>query len=157
MRLFKLLPLLLLPFLAACTDLRATYEIKGSAHALTLIRVTGLPWQKTAKYAIVSARMPDCMRRHPMSEAGLNAKVEVYSPGNDAWILKQNASMYVVETRTCEGFAKLDKVPDSGMGALVGMFEMRKDVLVFVAAPKPPPPVEAPAADLLPAENSFGR
>ena len=157
MRLFKLLPLLLLPFLAACTDLRATYEIKGSAHALTLIRVTGFPWEKTAKYSIVAARMPDCMRRHPMSETGLGAKVEVYSPGNDAWILKQNASMYVVETRTCEGFAKLDKVPDSGMGALVGRFEMRKDVLVFVAAPKPPPPVEAPAADLLPAENSFGR
>ena len=157
MRLFKLLPLLLLPFLAACTDLRATYEIKGSAHALTLIRVTGFPWEKTAKYSIVAARMPDCMRRHPMSETGLGAKVEVYSPGNDAWILKQNASMYVVETRTCEGFAKLDKVPDSGMGALVGTFEMRKDVLVFVAAPKPPPPVEAPAADLLPAENSFGR
>lgn len=157
MRLFKLLPLLLLPFLAACTDLRATYEIKGSAHALTLIRVTGFPWEKTAKYSIVAARMPDCMRRHPMSETGLGAKVEVYSPGNDAWILKQNASMYVVETRTCEGFAKLDKVPDSGMGALVGMFEMRKDVLVFVAAPKPLPPVEAPAADLEPAENSFGR
>lgn len=157
MRLFKLLPLLLLPFLAACTDLRATYEIKGSAHALTLIRVTGFPWEKTAKYSIVAARMPDCMRRHPMSETGLGAKVEVYSPGNDAWILKQNASMYVVETRTCEGFAKLDKVPDSGMGALVGTFEMRKDVLVFVAAPKPLPPVEAPAADLLPAENSFGR
>ena len=157
MRLFKLLPLLLLPFLAACTDLRATYEIKGSAHALTLIRVTGFPWEKTAKYSIVAARMPDCMRRHPMSETGLGAKVEVYSPGNDAWILKQNASMYVVETRTCEGFAKLDKVPDSGMGALVGMFEMRKDVLVFVAAPKPLLPVEAPAADLEPAENSFGR
>ena len=153
MRLFKLLPLLLLLFLAGCTDLRATYEIKGSAHALTLIRVTGLPWQKTAKYAIVSARMPDCMRRHPMSEAGLNAKVEVYSPGNDAWILKQNASMYVVETRSCEGFAKLDKVPDSGMGALVGTFEMKKDVLVFVAAPKPPPSVEAPVADPEPVAN----
>ncbi len=120
MRLFKLLPLLLLPFLAACTDLRATYEIKGSAHALTLIRVTGFPWEKTAKYSIVAARMPDCMRRHPMSETGLGAKVEVYSPGNDAWILKQNASMYVVETRTCEGFAKLDKVPDSGMGHWLG-------------------------------------
>ena len=137
MRLFRLLPLLLLPFVAACSDQRATYEIQGSAHALTLIRVTGFPWEKTAKYSIVAARMPDCMRRHPMSEAGLNAKVEVYSPGNGAWILKQNGSMYVVETRTCEGFARLDKVPDEGMGALVGTFEMRNDNLVFVAAPKP--------------------
>ncbi len=49
MRLFKLLPLLLLPFLAACTDLRATYEIKGSAHALTLLRVTGCPGVMAAK------------------------------------------------------------------------------------------------------------
>ena len=137
MRLSRLLPLLLLPFLVACTDLRATYEIKGSAHALTLIRETSFPWVKKAKYAIVAARMPDCMRRHPMSEAGMNARVELYSPGNDAWILKQNGSMYVVETRTCEGFAKLDKVPDEGMGVLVGTFEMRNDNLVFVAAPKP--------------------
>ena len=137
MRLSRLLPLLLLPFFAACTDLRATYEIKGSAHALTLIRETSFPWVKKAKYAIVAARMPDCMRRHPMSEAGMNAKVELYSPGNDAWILKQNGSMYVTETRTCEGFAKLDKVPDEGMGALLGTFEMRNDNLVFVAAPKP--------------------
>ena len=137
MRLSRLLPLLFLPFLMACTDLRATYEIKGSAHALTLIRETGFPWVKKAKYAIVAARMPDCMRRHPMSEAGMNARVELYSPGNDAWILKQNGSMYVTETRTCEGFAKLDKVPDEGMGALLGTFEMRNDNLVFVAAPKP--------------------
>lgn len=143
MRLLKLLPVLFLPLFAACTDLRATYEIQGSAHALTLIRVTGLPWEKTAKYSIVAARMPDCMRRHPMSEAGLDAKVEVYSPGNGAWILKQGDSMFVVETRTCEGFAKLDKVPDSGMGEFAGTFEMSKDNLVFVPAPKP----SAPAAN----------
>ena len=68
MRLSRLLSLLLLPFLVACTDLRATYEIKGSAHALTLIRETSFPWVKKAKYAIVAARMPDCMRRHPMSK-----------------------------------------------------------------------------------------
>ena len=129
--------LLSLAVLAACSDQRAAVELKGGASTLTLIRVTGMPWQKTAKYDIVAARMPDCMRRHPMSEAGMNARVELYSPGNDAWILKQNGSMYVVETRTCEGFAKLDKVPDEGMGALLGTFEMRNENLVFVAAPKP--------------------
>ena len=144
-RLLPLLPLLLLPFLSACTDLRTTFEIKGSAHALTLIRVTGMPWEKTAKYSIVAARMPDCMRRHPMSEAGLNAKVEVYSPGNDAWILKQNGRMYVVETRTCEGFAKLEAVPDGGMGPLMGAFEMSGDLLVFKTAPKVEPPPVSPA------------
>ena len=153
MHLSRLLPLLLLPFLAACSDLRATFEIKTSAHTLSLIRVTSYPWQKTAKYSIVAARMPDCMRRHPMSEAGLNARVEVYSPGNDAWILKQDERMFVVETRTCEGFAKLDAVPDSGLGTLMGVFEMRKDELVFTATPKVEQSPPAPAADAAPATN----
>ena len=153
MHLSRLLPLLLLPFLAACSDQRATFEIQGSAHALTLIRVTSYPWVKTAKYSIVAARMPDCMRRHPMSEAGRESKVEVYSPGNDAWILKQDDAMFVVEARTCEGFAKLDKIPDSGTGALMGAFEMSKDVLVFVAAPKPPVITPVPVVEPVPAAN----
>ena len=55
--------------------------------------------------------------------------MEVYSPGNDAWILRQGKQMYVVETRTCEGFAKLDKEPDSGLGVLMGAFEMRQRVV----------------------------
>ncbi len=132
----RFLPFLLLPFLGGCTDLRATFEIRGSAHALSLIRITGMPWEKTAKYSIVAARMPDCMRRHTMSEAGLNTRVEVFAPGNDAWILRQNGSMYVVETRTCEGFARLDAVPEGGLGPLMGSFEMRGNALVFSAAPK---------------------
>jgi len=153
MHLSRLLPLLLVPFLAACSDLRATFEIKTSAHALSLIRVTSYPWSKTAKYSIVAARMPDCMRRHPMSEAGFNARVEVYSPGNDAWILKQGERMFVVETRTCEGFAKLDAVPDGGLGPLMGTFEMRKNELIFSAAPKVEPSAPAPAAAAAPATN----
>lgn len=128
--------LALLPLLAACTDLRATFEIKGSAHALSLIRVTGMFWEKTAEYSIVAARMPDCMRRHALGKAGLKARVEVYSPGNDAWILRRGKQMYVVETRTCEGFAKLDKEPDSGLGVPMGVFEMRGSELVFTPAVK---------------------
>lgn len=147
------LPLFLLPLLAACSDQRASFEIKGSAHALTLIRVTGMPWDKTAKYTIVAARMPDCMRRHPMPDAGLEARVEVYSPGNDAWILKQDGRMYVVETRSCEGFAALDKAPEGGVGPLAGSFEMRSDTLVFTAAPKVEPPPQPAAAEPAPATN----
>ena len=125
--------------LAACSDQRASYEIKGSANSLSLIRVTGMPWEKTAKYSIVAARLPDCMRRHAMGKAPLNAKVEIYSPGNDAWIVKLGRQMYVTETRSCEGFAKLDKAPDEGLGPLMGTFEMRAETLVFTAAPQPVP------------------
>ena len=142
MSLARLVPLLLLPLLAACSDQRATFEIKGGAHSLSLIRVIGMPWAKTAEYSVVASRMPDCMRRHAMQEAGLEAKVEVFAPGNDAWILRQDSRMYVVETRTCEGFARLDAVPEGGLGPLMGTFEMRGGTLAFVSAPRaePPPP-----------------
>ena len=135
----RFLPLLLLLLLAACSDSRATFEIKGSAHSLSLIRITSYPWDKTAEYSIVSSNMPGCMRRHAMAKAPLDAKTEVYSPGNNAWIIKQGSQMFVTETRSCEGFAKLDKVPDSGMGPLMGVFEMRQDTLVFSPAPKAAP------------------
>ena len=137
------LSLVVVPLLVACSDQRASFEIKGSANSLSLIRVTGMPWEKTAEYAIVAARLPDCMRRHAMGKAPLNAKVEIYSPGNDAWIVKLGRQMYVTETRTCEGFAKLDKAPDEGLGPLMGTFEMRAETLVFTAAP-PQPAAPAP-------------
>jgi hypothetical protein len=132
----KLLPLLLFPLLVACSDERAVFPINGSDHTLTLIRETGFFWEKTAKYSVVAARMPDCMRRHKMGPAGVESRIEVYSPGNNAWILKQGARMYVVETRTCEGFATLDAVPEGGMGPLVGTFQVKDGVLAFVAAPR---------------------
>jgi hypothetical protein len=138
----RLIPLLLLPLLVACTDDRATFEINGGAHSLSLIRITNLPWASVAEYAVVASRMPDCTRRHALSDAGLNTKIEVFSPGNDAWILRQGRRMYVVETRTCEGFAWLDAEPESGMGPLMGTFQMRDDTLVFVPAPE----VETPSA-----------
>ncbi len=139
MRFVRYLPVVFLPLLVACSDQRATFEIRGSAHSLSLIRVTGMPWASQAKYSVVASRMPDCQRRHAMSEAGLTTKVEVYSPGNDAWILRQNGNMFVLETRTCEGFARLDKEPDTGLGELMGVFEMQGDVLVFTPAKKPAP------------------
>lgn len=143
----RLLPLLLFPVLVACSDQRASFQIQSSDHALSLIREQRFFWEKTAEYTIVAARMPDCMRRHKIGPAALNARFEVFSPGNDAWILRQGSRMYVVETRTCEGFASLDAVPEGGMGALAGSFEVRNDVLQFVAAAK----ADTPATPVAPA------
>lgn len=156
MRISRVLPLLALVFLAACSDQRATFEIKGGAHALSLIRITRFPWDKTAQYSLVAARMPDCMRKHPMPAAGLETRVEVFSPGNDAWIVRQGRRMFVTETRTCQGFAALDKEPEGGLGDLVGTFEMRKGSLVFTPAPKAPAPAVAavPGAPAGPAEDA---
>jgi hypothetical protein len=44
--------------------------------------------------------------------------------------------MYVVETRSCEGFARLEAEPESGMGPLQGSFQMRSGTLTFVPAPQ---------------------
>jgi hypothetical protein len=129
------LALLLLPFLAACTDQRVTFEIEGGAHSLSLIKTTTLPWASRAEYALVASRMPACMRRHALPSAGLNARFEVFSPGNNAWILRQGSRMYVVETRTCEGFARLDAEPEGGLGERKGSFETRAGALVFLPAP----------------------
>lgn len=144
----KWIPLLLLSLLTACSDERASFPIETSDHALTLIREQRYFWDKTAEYTIVASHMPTCMRRHKMEPADLDAKVEVYSPGNNAWILKQNDLMYVVETRTCEGFARLTTEPEDGMGSLVGTFESKDDSLVFVVAPPAVPPAEVTAAPL---------
>ena len=138
-------PLLFLPFLVACSDQGATFEIKGSAHSLSLTRTTTFPWDKTAHYAIVASHMPDCMRKHALPDAALDAKVDVFSPGNDAWIIRQSGRMFVTETRTCEGFASLDKVPEGGLGVLTGSFEMRGSKLIFTAAP---PPVPLPSSTM---------
>ncbi|HOL65042.1 MAG TPA: hypothetical protein PLB97_06885 [Accumulibacter sp.] len=126
--------LILLLGLTGCSDQRAALEIAGSKHSLTLIRTQGFFWEKSAKYAIVATRMPDCMRKHTLGPGSANTRIEVYSPGNDAWILKQGKRMFVVETRTCEGFAKLEAEPEGGMGALLGAFQLRNGELAFVAA-----------------------
>ena len=155
MRVFRLFPLLALALLAGCSDQRATFEINGGAHSLSLIRITRFPWEKTAQYSLVAARMPDCMRKHAMPDAGLEVKTEVFSPGNDAWIIRQGGRMYVTETRTCQGFAKLDKAPDEGLGDLVGAFEVRGDTLVFTPAPKAPPaPPVAPVPPAAPSSEA---
>ena len=141
----RLLPLLLLPLLVACSDERVSFEIEGRNHSLSLIRIVTFPWEKTAEYALVAARMPDCMRRHALPRASLKTRVEVFSPGDNAWIIRQNGRMYVTETRECTGFAPLGKDFSGDTGPLVGTFEMKGEKLVFTPAPK---------ADAAPAQAS---
>lgn len=166
MSLLKWVVLLLLPLLAACSDDRASFQIETSDHALTLIRDQRFFWSDTAEYTIVAAHMPTCMRRHKLESAPLDAKVEVYAPGNNAWILKQDDVMYVVETRTCEGFARLMTPPEGGMGPLVGTFEEKGGTLTFIVAqpltplatsplPETPQTSQTPPQSAVPASSAL--
>lgn len=137
-----LLSLFLLPLLLACSDQRAAFEIDSSRHALTLIRVQDFFWQRSAAYSLVAARMPDCMRRHDLGRGPAEIRVEVFAPGNGAWILRAGRRMFVVETRTCEGFARLDEEPADGLGPLLGSFELRDGQLTFLASPEQGAPAE---------------
>ena len=62
--------------------------------------------------------------------------------------LSRYGATYVVETRTCEGFARLASEPEGGIGPLQGSFQVRSGTLTWVAEPKSEnsPPAEAPAA-----------
>ena len=104
-------------------------------------------WDKTAEFTIVPTRMPDCMRRHSLGSAPKDLPVEIYAPGNGAWIVKFGDKLFVTETRNCEGFARLDAAPGGGMGPLVGTFRTRNGELAAVPAPRS----EGPAAPAAPA------
>jgi hypothetical protein len=54
-----------------------------------------------------------------------------------AFIIRVGKRLFVTETQTCEGFAKLDAEPVEGMGELKGVFRVRKGELVFVKEAAP--------------------
>lgn len=136
-----LLSLLALPFLSACTDDAASYMIDGRYHSLSLAREQPYFWESKVKYFLVVTRLPDCQRKHFMVLGNPLAKTELWDLGNNAFLLKQSNRMYVTETRTCEGFAPLAEVPDTGMGTLLGSFQEKDGEFRFKAAPQMPKPV----------------
>lgn len=127
------LSLLSVPLLAACINDGATYEIDGTReHVLSLIREQQLFWDSKVDLALVVSRMPSCMRRHSLGSGTAKTRVEVYQVPSGAFIVKVGKRMFVTETQTCEGFAKLDSEPLEGMGQFIGTFRVKDGQLVFV-------------------------
>lgn len=130
-----ILPLLAVPMLSACVNDAATYEIDNTReHVLSLIREQPYFWDSKVELYLIVSRMPACMRRHSMGAATERTKVEIYQVPSGAFIVKAGKLMYATETRTCEGFAKIDAEPVEGMGQLKGTFLVRNGELVFVKA-----------------------
>ena len=133
-RSFRVLPALaVLPFLAACINDSASWQIDGKDHALTLIREQPWFWNSKVNLFIVAARLPECQRRHTLvpgttAQAGL----DVYQTGDTDFVLKQGERYYRIETRSCTGFQPLDAAP-GGIGARRGSFREQDGRLRFVA------------------------
>ena len=136
MRPIRFLPLLLLPLLAACVDDRTAYTPAEGNDAITLIREQPLFWEKKVNLSLVVARMPDCMRRHELlKDSEPTTTVELFEYEPTTYIVRIGQQMWVTETRTCEGFAPMDKPAPKGMGTLLGTWTPSAEGMAFVPAP----------------------
>lgn len=134
----RLLPLALLPLLAACENSATAYSIEGNQHALILVREQSYFWDGEVKQAIVASRLPQCQRRiaiHPGSKE--LAEMSVYEAGDRLWALRQGDRWYLASTERC-AVQDWDKPADAPLGPLVGSFRLRDGVPAFV-------PEQAPA------------
>ena len=131
--------------LAGCgsTD-SASYQISGPQHSLSLIRNKQFAWDKGWEVSLVSARNPECMRRHKLQPAPDGEfKAELFRSLEGNYILQQGNNWYVTETQKCQlqQFKQAPREP----GDPLGTFNEKEGLLQFVAAPKT---VALPAAAL---------
>ncbi|MCL2076266.1 MAG: hypothetical protein FWH15_07490 [Betaproteobacteria bacterium] len=120
--------------IVACTDDGASYSTDNGRQVVSVVRENNFFWEKEAKFYVVVTRLPDCQRRHLMQEASLKTHVELwqYRQNNDnTFILRMGNAMYVVENRTCEGFAPMAEEPPGGLGEHLGTFGESRGVFIF--------------------------
>lgn len=146
--------------LAGCgsTD-SASYQINGALHSLSMIRNKQFAWDKQWKILLVSARSPECMRRHKLQPAPEGEfKAELFRSLEGNFILQQGNNWYVTETQKCQlqQFKQAPREP----GDPIGTFSEKEGLLQFVAAPKSAAPpaaaVSAPATAVEPAPAAPG-
>jgi len=134
--------------LAGCGSMdSASYMISGAAHSLSLTRTKNFFWSNEWELALVTARNPECMRRHKLQPVtGADFKVELYRSLEGNYIVKQGNNWYVTETRQCR--LQQFPTPPREPGDLLGVFEEKDDGIRFVPAPgaKLPTPAPTPAA-----------
>ncbi|HRE17253.1 MAG TPA: hypothetical protein PLW86_09365 [Rhodocyclaceae bacterium] len=133
MRIVRFLPLCLLPLLAACVNDRVAYEVPDSTEIITLIREQQWFWDPKVELSLVVARMPNCMRRHPPVPGTAATVVELYQYEPTTFIVKIGDKLWATETRTCEGFAPMDKAPEQGLGSKLGTWKPNGEAITFVA------------------------
>lgn len=133
-RLLPLLPLTLA--LAGCIDDRAAFEVDRN-QVITVIREQHYVWSKSVEFSLVVARMPDCMRRHPIGEGTAQSVVEIGQYYADTFVVKIDDRLYAAETTTCEKLQRLKALPQDGLGVVKGAFREVDGKWTFVPAAAP--------------------
>jgi len=129
----SLLLLLLPALLAGCVNESASYSIAGNDHSLTLMVTQDYFWSKQAGVRLVASRLPDCQRQIDLGRAPLaDLNVELFTTGEDKFLLRSGEDMWQVETGTCSPLP-----PPSGdvQAQPIGVFHFdAKKKLVFEPA-----------------------
>ena len=126
----RLLPLLLLPLLAACDIEPASFLIQGGDHSLTVERRKPYFWSSGWELDLIVARYPDCQRRHPLNKAGEKVRIDLYSPQPGVFVLNQSTRWYVAETLGCR-MQQFDAEPPEP-GQYLGAFRVKNEAFGFV-------------------------
>jgi hypothetical protein len=128
--LLLLTPLLLL---AGCVNESASYTIDGSDHALTVIVTQDYFWSKQVGLHVIASRLPDCQRQFDLGKTPLSdLNVELFSTGEDTFLLRSGDDMWQLETRGC---SKLPEPSDNVQAQPIGVFHFdTKKHLIFEPA-----------------------
>ena len=128
--LLLLTPLLLL---AGCVNESASYTIDSNDHALTVVVTQDYFWSKQAGLRVIASRLPDCQRQFDLGKTPLaDLNVELFSTGDDTFLLRAGDAMWQLETRTC---SQLPEPSDNVQAQPIGVFHMdAKQKLVFEPA-----------------------
>ncbi|MGJ7917369.1 hypothetical protein ACI48D_18070 [Massilia sp. LXY-6] len=108
--------------LAGCVNESASYVINGNDHALTVIVTQDYFWSKQAGVRLIASRLPDCQRQFDLGKAPMaDLNVELFSTGEDSFLLRSGDVMWQVETQGC---SQLPPPSDNVQAQPIGVFHL---------------------------------
>jgi hypothetical protein len=108
--------------LAGCVNESASYAINGSDHALTVIVTQDYFWNKQAGVRLIASRLPECQRQFELGKVPMaDLNVELFSTGEDTFLLRAGDAMWQVETQGC---TQLPPPSDNVQAQPIGIFHL---------------------------------
>lgn len=111
----------------------ASFEVGSGDRSISIIREQAYlsgPWET----ALIVAGFPQCQRRYPLKGmAADRIKVVVYRPEPGVFILNSGKRWYVTELQGCA--FQMYQEPPPEPGVMVGTFQVKDDVLLYLAKP----------------------